>query len=103
MEAGLMAGADAGDCMDRNAFIELTSISKLESAKVFPLAASLLAASQLAYCCSPLNLRYISDMPSAEGTSNFSSYLLADRFTMGVTSQPLSGTEKRRSPPSFDL
>merc|ERR1712200_222326 len=100
-EAGLMAGAAAGACIERNALIELTSISKLESANVLPLAASLQAANQLAYCASELNRRYMSDMPSALGTSTFTSYLPAARFTTGVTSQPFRGTEKRSSEPAL--
>jgi hypothetical protein len=32
-----------------------------------------------------LNLRCMSVMPSAEGTSSFSSYFPADKFTAGVT------------------
>ena len=36
-----------------------------------------------------VNLRYISDIPSADGTSSLTSYLEAARFTSGVTSHPL--------------
>lgn len=49
MELGLMAGAEAGDCMLRNALMELTSASYPESARVLPLAANLQAASHWAY------------------------------------------------------
>ena len=49
IELGLMAGAEAGDCMLRKALMELTSASYPESAKVLPLAAHLQAASHCAY------------------------------------------------------
>ena len=49
MEFGLIAGAEAGDCMLKKALIEFTSASNPESAKVFPFAANLQAASHWAY------------------------------------------------------
>ena len=49
MVLGLMTGAEAGCCMERKAWIDLTSESYPESAIVLPLAASLNAAIHRAY------------------------------------------------------
>ena len=108
---GLITGWLAGCCIERKAWMALTSESYPESAIVLPLAAIRQAASHLEYwvSCKLQNykictfrtfnwnltlshLSHKSDMPSTEGTANFIPYLCWEILTSGVTSHPLRFT-----------